>query len=81
MRKTENKGLMIRKSSTSAHAVRFAAVAVGIGLLMASGVARAQDADEEDDKTFEERHVDARFHNTCSYLRVEGLRLGTADVS
>src|SRR5580693_7416521 len=58
MRKTENKALMTRKSSTPARAVRFAAVAVGIGLLMASGVARAQDAEEDDDKTFEEKIID-----------------------
>jgi hypothetical protein len=58
MRKTENKALMTRKSSTPARAVRFAAVAVGIGLLMASGVARAQDAEEDDDKTFEEKIIE-----------------------
>jgi hypothetical protein len=58
MRKTESKGLMIRKSSMSARAVRFAAVAVGIGLLMASGVARAQEDDEDDDKTFEEKIIE-----------------------
>jgi hypothetical protein len=58
MRKTENKALMTRKSSTPARAVRFAAVAVGIGLLMASGVARAQEDDEDDDKTFEEKIIE-----------------------
>jgi hypothetical protein len=62
MRKTESKGLMIRKSSLPARAVRFAAVAVGIGLLMASGVARAQEDDEEDDKTFEEKIIEGIMH-------------------
>jgi hypothetical protein len=62
MRKTESKGLMIRKSSQSARAVRFAAVVVGIGLLMASGVARAQEDDEEDDKTFEEKIIEGIMH-------------------
>jgi type IV secretory pathway VirB10-like protein len=58
MRKTESKGLMIRKSLTSARALRLAAVALGVGLLMASGAARAQQDDEDDDKTFEEKVID-----------------------
>ena len=59
MRKTESKGLMIQKSLTSARAVRVAAVALGVGLLMASGAARAQQQDDEDDdKTFEEKVID-----------------------
>ena len=62
MRKTESKGLMIRKSSTSARARRLAAAALGVGLLMASGVARAQDGDEEDDKTFEEKIIEGIMH-------------------
>ncbi|MBV9984401.1 MAG: hypothetical protein JO365_31150 [Bradyrhizobium sp.] len=61
MRKIE--GLMIRKSLKSARAVRVAAAALGVGLLMASGVARAQDADEEeDDKTFEEKIIEGIMH-------------------
>jgi hypothetical protein len=58
MHKTEGKSFMIRKSLTSARAVRLAAVALGVGLLMASGVARAQQDDEEDDKTFEEKVIE-----------------------
>jgi hypothetical protein len=58
MRKTESKGLMIRKSLASARVLRFAAVALGVGLLMASGTARAQQDDEEDDKTFEEKVIE-----------------------
>jgi hypothetical protein len=38
-------------------ALRFAVVAVGVGLVMTAGVARAQDADE-DDKTFEEKVIE-----------------------
>ena len=58
MRKVEIKGLMIRNWLTSARALRLSAVALGVGLLMASGVARAQEDDEEDDKTFEEKIID-----------------------
>jgi hypothetical protein len=58
MRRTESKGLMIRKSLRSARAVHVAAVALGVGLLMASGVARAQQDDEDDDKTFEEKIIE-----------------------
>jgi len=39
------------------HALRLSAVALGVGLLMASGAARAGD-DDEDDKTFEEKIID-----------------------
>jgi hypothetical protein len=38
-------------------ALRLSAVALGVGLLMASSVARAQD-DDEDDKTFEEKVIE-----------------------
>jgi hypothetical protein len=62
MRNTESKGLMIRKSLKSARAVRVAAVALGVGLLMASGVARAQQDDEDDDKTFEEKVIEGIMH-------------------
>ena len=37
--------------------LRLAAITLGIGLVMASGAARAQD-DEDDDKTFEEKIID-----------------------
>jgi hypothetical protein len=57
MRKVENKGLMVRNWLASPRALRLSAVALGVGLLMASGVARAQD-DDEDDKTFEEKIIE-----------------------
>jgi hypothetical protein len=56
MRKTEISGWMKQGSSrTLTRAVRLSAVALGVGLLMASSVARAQD---DDDKTFEEKIID-----------------------
>ncbi|CCD91329.1 conserved exported hypothetical protein [Bradyrhizobium sp. ORS 375] len=42
---------------TAVRALRLSAVALGIGLLMSAGVARAQE-DEEDDKTLEEKIID-----------------------
>jgi hypothetical protein len=58
MHDTETSGWM-RQNSTVAlrRALRLAAVAVGVGLIMTVGVARAQD-DEEDDKTFEEKLIE-----------------------
>ena len=41
--------------------VRLSAVALGIGLLVVSGAARAQD-DDEDDKTFEEKIIEGVMH-------------------
>jgi hypothetical protein len=58
MRETETSGLMVRSSSIALQrALRLSAVALGIGLLLASGVARAQE-DDEDDKTFEEKIIE-----------------------
>jgi hypothetical protein len=58
MRKTEASGWMVQTSSRALpRALRMSAVALGIGLLMASNVARAQD-DEGDDRTFEEKVID-----------------------
>src|SRR5689334_19641734 len=62
MRKVEIKGLMIRNWLTSPRALRLSAVALGVGLLVASGVARAQEDDEEDDKTFEEKIIEGLMH-------------------
>ncbi len=45
---------MVRSSSK---ALRLSAVALGVGLLMAAGAARAGD-DDEDDKTFEEKVIE-----------------------
>jgi len=58
MRKTEALDRMGQTSSRAlTRTLRLSAVALGIGLLFASGVARAQD-DEDDDKTFEEKIID-----------------------
>jgi hypothetical protein len=58
MRETETSGRMARNSSRAfRQALRLSAVALGVGLLFASGAARAQD-DEEDDKTFEEKIIE-----------------------
>ena len=40
------------------HALKLAAVALGIGLVMSAGAARAGDDDDEDDMTFEEKLID-----------------------
>jgi hypothetical protein len=58
MRKAEAGRLVVSGSSRAVrHALRLSAVALGVGLLMASGAARAGD-DDEDDKTFEEKIID-----------------------
>src|SRR5665213_1486862 len=44
-------------SETLMRALQFAAVALGIGLVMTTGAARAQD-DDDDDKTFEEKVIE-----------------------
>jgi hypothetical protein len=63
MRKTETSKLTLWGSSYGAKralrsSLRLSAVALGIGLLMASGAARAGDDDDEDDKTFEEKIIE-----------------------
>jgi hypothetical protein len=55
MRDTEAGGWIVQSSLM--RALRLAAVALGIGLVMAAGAARAQD-DDEDDKTFEEKIIE-----------------------
>jgi len=58
MRKTKATGFMLQPSPRALRgALRLSAVALGIGLLVTSGVARAQD-DDEDDKTFEEKIIE-----------------------
>src|SRR6478735_380309 len=58
MRKAEAGRLVVSGSSRAVrHALRLSAVALGVGLLMASGAARAGD-DDEDDKTFEEKVIE-----------------------
>jgi hypothetical protein len=61
MRKSEVSSWMVTSSYRAiGRAVRLSAVVFGIGLLLASGIARAQDDDEnqDDDKTFEEKIID-----------------------
>jgi hypothetical protein len=60
MRKTDVGGWMMMGSRLAmTRAARLSAVALGLGLLLASGVARAQDDENpEDDMTFEEKIID-----------------------
>jgi hypothetical protein len=58
MRDTEANNWMVRNSPGALRrALRLALVATGIGLIMVTGVARAQD-DDDDDKTFEEKIIE-----------------------
>src|SRR5260370_22438359 len=58
MRRTEASGWMVRNSPRAlSHGLRLAVPALGIGLVMTAGAARAQD-DDEDDKTFEEKIIE-----------------------
>jgi hypothetical protein len=60
MRETEVSGWMLQGWPRALlRALRAAAVALGIGLVMTAGVARAQDADEEDDRSFQEKIIDS----------------------
>jgi hypothetical protein len=58
MRETKTGGWMQRNSSDAlTRSLRFALVALGIGLVMTTGAARAQD-DDDDGKTFEEKVIE-----------------------
>jgi hypothetical protein len=58
MRETEASDWIVQNSSRAlTRALRLAVVALGVGLVMTAGAARAQDADE-DDKTFEEKVIE-----------------------
>jgi hypothetical protein len=58
MRETEASGWIVRISSGAlSRALRLAVVALGVGLVMTAGAARAGD-DDEDDKTFEEKVIE-----------------------
>jgi hypothetical protein len=57
MRETEARFWMLQTSSLT-RALRFAAIALGIGLVMAAGPLRAADDEDEDDKTFEEKIIE-----------------------
>jgi hypothetical protein len=47
---------LLASSKSLARAARFAAVAIGVGMILGNSVARAQDADD-DDSTFEEKII------------------------
>jgi hypothetical protein len=51
-------------------ALKVAAIALGIGLVMSAGVARAGDDDDEDDMTFEEKIID----NLMTGLGAKGMQ-------
>ena len=57
MRQTEASGWIERNSPGVARALRLAAIALGIGLVMATGAARAGD-DDDDDKSFEQKIIE-----------------------
>src|SRR3984893_11193381 len=58
MRRTEASGWKVQNSSGAlSRGLRLAVVALGVGLVMTAGAARAQD-DDEDDKTFEEKVIE-----------------------
>ena len=59
MRSSETRGSMVRDVRQGLlPALKFAAIALGIGLVMSAGAARAGDDDDEDDMTFEEKIID-----------------------
>jgi hypothetical protein len=58
MRRTETSGWIVPSSSRALRrALRLAVIALGIGVVMTAGAARAQD-DDEDEKTFEEKIIE-----------------------
>jgi hypothetical protein len=62
MRRTKvSRATVVASSGALTRILRLSAVAVGIGLLAASGTARAQD-DDEDDKSFEEKIIEHIMH-------------------
>ena len=59
MRDTETSGWIVQNSSRAlSRGLRLAVVALGVGLVMTAGAARAQDDDEDDGKTFEEKIIE-----------------------
>jgi hypothetical protein len=59
MRSSKTAGSMVRDPRQGfLLALKFTAVALGIGLVMTAGAARAGDDDDEDDRTFEEKIID-----------------------
>ena len=63
MRETEASFWMVQKALLT-RTMRLAAIALGVGLVMAAGPVRAGDDEEEDDRTFEEKII----HNIMSGL-------------
>src|SRR3954451_11219510 len=57
MRETEASFWMLQTSSLT-RALRFAAIALGVGLVMVGGPVRAADDEDEDDKTFEDKLIE-----------------------
>src|ERR1700742_2647768 len=58
MRETEVSGWFVQNSArATVRALRLSAVVLGIGLVMATGAARAQD-DEDEDKSFEDKIIE-----------------------
>ena len=51
-------GFLMVQNASLTRALRLAAIALGIGLVMAAGPVRAGDDDDEDDKTFEEKVIE-----------------------
>jgi len=56
MRETEASFWIVQKTSLT-RVMRLAAIALGVGLVMAAGPVRAGDDEEEDDRTFEEKII------------------------
>src|SRR2546430_10662863 len=63
MRETEALCWIVQKTSLT-RTMAFAAIALGVGLVMAAGPVRAGDDEEEDDRTFEEKII----HNIMTGL-------------
>src|SRR5258707_12076457 len=59
MRDTETSGWIVQNSSGAlSRGLRLAVVALGVGLVMTAGAARAENDDEDDGKTFEEKIIE-----------------------
>lgn len=70
MRNTEASGFRMQNSADAlSRALKLAAVALGIGLVMTVGAARAQDDEQDDGMTFEEKIID----NIMSGLGAKGM--------
>lgn len=53
----DSSSMTSRSPARLLHAARLAAVVLGVGMVLTSGVARAQEANEDDDRTFEEKMI------------------------